>query len=290
MRMLQRGARGRAVVLENHDVAEAKIVLQIQHPIAPGPEDALDLLLAHRRQRGQVIGRFDDHLVRAHPVHPVEEPFTFAVEIAFYSQRGKFVRHDPQVPALRIGLRAVAVGENFRRRFVLVSLAKRAEIVPLVGGNCLDLKVARALLPLGRNDHPAAGDGVFAQIGHRNKRSRLQASGFRLPASGFPRDRGDHAVNSNADFKISTFSLPDSSRVTATTSKRHAMSDSRFMNKYDVAMRLSRCRFCHVTDSNAWPNLPLERARTSTNTSTPASRATMSSSPQRVRKRRSRMV
>src|SRR5437588_12363605 len=77
--------------------------------------------------------------------------------------------------------------------------------------------------------------------------------GSRLWALGFGPERAYHAVRSKADFNTSTFSLPDSSRVTATTSKRQAMSDSRFMNKYDMAMRLSRFRFCHGTESKAGP-------------------------------------
>ena len=47
---------------------------------------------------------------------------------------------------------------------------------------------------------------------------------------------------------------------TATTSKRHATPVSRLMNKYDSAIALRRCRFCHVTDSNGDPKRLPDRA------------------------------
>ena len=160
VRVLERRARGRTVILENHDVPQPDVPFQIKHPLAPGPEHLLDLRLRKRRERLRVARRFDNHFVRADAVHPIEEPLAFAIEIALDAQRRKFVGHDTDIPA-----RAVAPGENLRRRLVFVSLAERAMLVAF-GGDCFDLKIAGALLPLGRDDDPAARDRIFSQVGH----------------------------------------------------------------------------------------------------------------------------
>jgi len=94
---------------------------------------------------------------------------------------------------------------------------------------------------------------------------------------------------SNAPLNNSTV-WPRSCSRTETTSNRHATPPVRLRNKYDSAMALRRCRFCHVIDSNGVPKPPPVRAFTSTKTSTAPSRATMSISPQRVRNRRSTMT
>ena len=57
VRVLERRAGRRAVVLEDQDVAEAPILLQIEDALAEGPQHPLDLGLRHRRQRLRVVGR-----------------------------------------------------------------------------------------------------------------------------------------------------------------------------------------------------------------------------------------
>ena len=53
--MLERGSGGLAVVLEDHDVLEAAILLEIDDAVAPCPEHALDILLRQQRQMGGMV-------------------------------------------------------------------------------------------------------------------------------------------------------------------------------------------------------------------------------------------
>ena len=69
-----------------------------------------------------MVRRFDDYLVRAHPVHFVVEAFTLAIERALDAQRGKLVGHDAELP----GGAAVAVGGDLGRGAVFVAGAVRA--------------------------------------------------------------------------------------------------------------------------------------------------------------------
>src|SRR5258706_7694585 len=71
--VLQGGAGVLAVVLEDQDVAEAVVVLEVHHAVPEGPEHVLDLLRRQLAQLLRVIGRLDDDLVRADPVHLVVE-------------------------------------------------------------------------------------------------------------------------------------------------------------------------------------------------------------------------
>ena len=81
VRVLERRARRRAVVLEHQDVAQPEIALQIEHRARGTPT-------ARARSRPPtcgasgsiVIRRLDDHLVRADAVHPVEHPVALAIE------------------------------------------------------------------------------------------------------------------------------------------------------------------------------------------------------------------
>ena len=106
--MLQGSSGGIAMILENQRVAEALVVLQIQHAIAIGPQHFLDGPVRKRGQRALMIGRFDDHFVRAHAVHAVEQAFALAIQVAFDSQRGKFIGDHANGPAGRIRPAAVA--------------------------------------------------------------------------------------------------------------------------------------------------------------------------------------
>ena len=164
MRMLERRAGRRAVVLEDQDVAEPPILLQVGHPLAVRPEHLLDLRLAHRRQRLVVIRRLDDHFVRADAVHPIEQPLAFAIEIALHLQRRKPVRHDAEVPARRVRRAAVLPERpDLGRRHVLVAGTERAVLAGDDAG-ALEMKIGRPLLAIGGNDHPAAGDGILAEL------------------------------------------------------------------------------------------------------------------------------
>ena len=87
-----------AVVLEDQDVPEPRVLLQVEHALAERPQHALDGDDRQRGQRLRVLGRLDDHLVGADAVHLVEQPLALAVERALDLQRGELVRDDPHVP------------------------------------------------------------------------------------------------------------------------------------------------------------------------------------------------
>src|SRR5208283_5767751 len=79
------------------------------------------------RQGRLVLGRFNNLLVRSDPVHFVEQPFAFAIELAFNPQRWKAIRDHTDVPAGGIGASPVAaVGQNLRRCLSFIARTERA--------------------------------------------------------------------------------------------------------------------------------------------------------------------
>ena len=80
-----------------------------------------------------MIGRFDDHFVRADAVHAIEQAFAFAIQAAFNSQRRKFIGDHAERPTRRILAAAVAsIGENFGGRLPFISGAKGTKGGPLI--------------------------------------------------------------------------------------------------------------------------------------------------------------
>src|SRR6266571_2726797 len=160
VRVLQRGPGGRAVVLEDQDVAEPGVFPQVQDAVAVRPEDVLKLLLRQARQRRLVIGRFDDHLVGAHPVHAIVEPNPLAPEIALDLQRRELVRDHAQAPPRRVG-RATGgtVREDLRRRLRFVPRTERAQRLGRNRRHHLT-EIGRALGSFGGDDHPPTDDRI----------------------------------------------------------------------------------------------------------------------------------
>ena len=170
--VLQRRTGGRAVILEHQDVAEPDIALQVDDPLAERPQHPLDLRLGHRRQDLAVIGRLDDHFVRADPVHAIEEPLAFAIQIALDLQRRILVRHGTQVPAGSIRRAAVvAEREHFVRGQGLAARTERA-VLRADDRGALEPEVVGPLAAVRGNDHPAAGDRVFAKFRQCEVRGR----------------------------------------------------------------------------------------------------------------------
>ena len=113
------------MVLENQNVAEAFIVLQVQHAVPVSPQHVFHSAFWERRQRGGVIRRFNDHFVRADSVHLVEQAFSFAVQLAFDPQRRKAIRHHAQLPSRRVRSSPISpVYQHFRRRLGLIAEAE----------------------------------------------------------------------------------------------------------------------------------------------------------------------
>src|SRR5215467_12268494 len=162
MRMLDRSSRGFAVILENQNIAEPFVILQVEHSVAVRPEDVFKRSLGKRCHGRRMIRRLDNHLVRADAVHLVKKPFAFLVEIALDAKCWKLVGNDTDGPTRGVWATAVtAVNQHFVWRFRLVSRAKRA-ILRVLGNHTLPQEIHRPLSTLSRNDHPSAGNWVFA--------------------------------------------------------------------------------------------------------------------------------
>ena len=150
------------MILEDQNVAEADVLLEIEHPLAKRPQHALDLRLGHRRERLVVIRRLDDHFMRTDAVHAIEHALGLPLEAAFHFQRGELVRHDPKVPAGPVrGAAVLPVRQDLVRRELLTAGAERT-VLGAQRGHTVDAEIARPLLTLGGDDHPPPSDGIFS--------------------------------------------------------------------------------------------------------------------------------
>src|ERR1700730_712950 len=103
--MLQRRPRGLAMVLENQDVLEPSVLLQIEDAVAKGPQNVFDSLRRKRGKTRSMVGRLNNDLVRADPVHAIEHALRLAIQRTFNSKGWELVGHDPDRPSRRIPLR-----------------------------------------------------------------------------------------------------------------------------------------------------------------------------------------
>ena len=164
MGVFQGRAGGLAMILVEQDIAKTAVVFQVQHAVAIGPENFLHAFFADGRQAEVVVGRFNNHFVRADPVHAIEQAVTFAIEPAFDSQRRKFVRHHPETPSGGVLAAAVsAVGQNFGGRLPFTAGAKRT-MRRALDFHAFAHEVHRTIGAIGGNDDPAPCNGVFAKL------------------------------------------------------------------------------------------------------------------------------
>src|SRR3972149_7345120 len=111
-----------------------------------------------------MVRGLDDRFVGPDAVGAREDPHAAGRRVALNTQGWVLVRHDAHLPAGVVWRRpGLANGENLRRR---LGLATGAEGAPFLvvdvhrGGR----KVVRPGRPLGGDDHPAARDGVTAEL------------------------------------------------------------------------------------------------------------------------------
>ena len=154
------------MILEEQDVLEAPIFLQIEDAIAKSPEYIFDPSRGKGSQGRVVIGCFDDHLVRADPIHLVEHAFGLFVEVAFDPECRKFVGHNAYGPAWAVfhgrrAVRAWAIRQNLRWSLALVAVVERTKAASL-GLERFPGKVGGALGAIRGNNHPSSHDGVFS--------------------------------------------------------------------------------------------------------------------------------
>src|SRR5260370_30428476 len=159
---------GLAVILEDENVAEALVILQVQHAVAIAPEHVLAGSFGQARERRKMIRRLNHDFVRADSVHLVKETSSFAVQFALDAQRGKFVWDNPDAPARRVGASAVpTVNEDFRRSSRFIARAERT-ILLFSWDDALSKEIVRPLPSFRRNDHPSARDRVLTQLRQSN--------------------------------------------------------------------------------------------------------------------------
>src|ERR1035437_2845559 len=127
MGMLERRARGVAIVLEEDDVAEATVLLEIVDAILERPEDLFDELVGHVAEGRAVVRPFDDDLVGADAVHLVVHALAPAVQLAFDTEDGEFIGHDAHTPTGLVAVPGGAVGQHVGRRFVSIPVIERAD-------------------------------------------------------------------------------------------------------------------------------------------------------------------
>ena len=115
-----------------------------------------------------MVRSFNNDFVRADAVHFVVEAVPLPAERALDSQGGKFVGHNAQRPPRSVGRSAIiAIGEHFRWSLALVAVTKGAK----AGAADLHLvtdKIRGALGPVGRDNHPPAGDRILTQFWQLN--------------------------------------------------------------------------------------------------------------------------
>jgi len=110
------------MVAEGQDVAHAQVAPQVEAAVAPGQQHPLHLLGSHGVQVAVVLGRLDDHLMGAQPVHQVIGPLAPPVRGGLHLEHRVLARDHPELP----GPIRPAVGEDGWRGLGLVAGAKRA--------------------------------------------------------------------------------------------------------------------------------------------------------------------
>src|ERR1035441_2357848 len=85
-RMLQRGAGRFSMVLKEQDVFEAPVFFEIENAVPERPQNVLDSFCRKRGQRRVVVGRFNDHFVRANAIHLVKHALSLLAQAAWKSE------------------------------------------------------------------------------------------------------------------------------------------------------------------------------------------------------------
>src|SRR3989454_4477613 len=178
----ERGAGGRAVVLEHQDVFEAWVLLEVEHALAEREEHIRHGVDRERRERGRMDRRLDHDLVSAHAVHPVEEPLARGLELPFDLQHGELVGQHPVGPAGPVRATLLApTGEDLARGLVLVAFAEDALVPDRL--HRLGDEIRRPPRAFGGDDHPAADDRVLPELGLRYRSSSRRRGRSRSEAS-----------------------------------------------------------------------------------------------------------
>jgi hypothetical protein len=131
-----------AMVLENLQIAEARVLSQIEEPRTVGLKDIGCFAEIHLHNTALVVSRLDNNFMGTDAMHGAVEAHGLRVQIPFDSQGRELVRYDPDLPTWPVGrCFARSLGVHLRRGFVLLPWTK--------GTDCqchllaLDKKLAR---------------------------------------------------------------------------------------------------------------------------------------------------
>jgi hypothetical protein len=105
--MLESGAGCGSLVLEDQNVAESAVFLEIEDPIAKGPEDFLHPLFGQLGKGCQMVWVFDDDLMGPDSAHLVIHPFSLTIQVSLDLEGGELVGDHPQIPTGGIGRSAI---------------------------------------------------------------------------------------------------------------------------------------------------------------------------------------
>jgi hypothetical protein len=109
------------MILEQENIAQARVSFEIQDAIPKSPEKIFDPLFRKVGERYFMLRALDDYFVRSHATHTVIQAFALAVEHAFDTKRRELVWDYAQIPA---PVPVLAVGEDFGRCIRFVATAK----------------------------------------------------------------------------------------------------------------------------------------------------------------------
>src|SRR5664280_1601962 len=157
----QRCPRRRPMILEDHDVLEAPVLLQIDDAVPVRPQNVFNSLLRNGGQGGIVIGRLDDDLVRPNAVHLVEHALGLPVQAALDSECRKLVGHHAYRPIRCVTRSAVrAIRQHLGRGLAFIAVAERAKAT--LHFHRLTAEVGGTFGAIGGNDYPSSNDWIFA--------------------------------------------------------------------------------------------------------------------------------
>ena len=166
VRMLEGRSRRLPVILEHADVLESRVLLQVDHALAPRLEHHRHVPGGQIREGGRVVRGLDDDLVGADAVHAVIDAVARGLELSLDPEGGKLVGDHADLPSRAVGQAArPTYREDLLGRARFLSRAERARSrAQRTDGRRSE--VGRPARSLGGDDDPAADHGIAAELRH----------------------------------------------------------------------------------------------------------------------------
>ena len=127
--MLEGGAGGASVIVEDQDMLECRVLRVVPRAIDVRLHDLFDLVTRQQRRRRSMIRTRDQHLASADGIALPEASQPMFLAVGFEAECGVKVGHDPDPPALGVrGCPCRSVGEHLRRRHGFMPRAEGAKV------------------------------------------------------------------------------------------------------------------------------------------------------------------